>query len=96
MKTIQEVNTAIIQGNFGNDELTSIIDAVKYARSRLTNQIKYSLKIGDNVNFTSSKTGRNITGYVEKIAIKYVTVNTVQGRWKVPANMLSLVEEEFA
>jgi hypothetical protein len=96
MKTIQEVNTAIIQGNFSNDELTSIIDAVKYARSRLTNQIKYSLKIGDNVNFTSSKTGRNVTGYVEKIAIKYVTVNTIQGRWKVPANMLSLVEEEFA
>jgi len=96
MKTIQEVNTAIIQGNFGNDELSSIIDAVKYARSRLTNQIKYSLKIGDNVNFTSSKTGRNVTGYVEKIAIKYVTVNTIQGRWKVPANMLTLIEEELA
>ena len=96
MKTIQEVNTAIIQGNFSNDELSSIADAIKFARSRLTNQIKYSLKIGDNVNFTSTKTGQNYTGYVEKIAIKYVTVNTVRGRWKVPASMLTLIEEELA
>jgi hypothetical protein len=30
---------------------------------------------------------------VVKIAIKYVTVRTVQGLWKVPANMLSKVED---
>jgi small-conductance mechanosensitive channel len=96
MKTIQEVNSAIIQGNFTNDELASISDAIKFARSRLTNQIKYSLKIGDNVNFTSSKTGQNFTGVVMKIAIKYVTVRTIQGLWRVPASMLTLVEEEFA
>jgi hypothetical protein len=27
-------------------------------------------------------------GTVDKIAIKYVTVRTTQGLWKVPANML--------
>ena len=96
METIQEINSAIMNGNFNNEQLLSVIDAVKYARSRLTNQIKYSLTLGDNVNFTSTKTGRNMTGVVTQIAIKYVTVKTINGMWRVPANMLSLVENEYA
>jgi len=94
---IMQINTAILEGGFTNNELTSIIDAVKFARARLTEQSKRSLTIGDNVNFTSSKTGRNVTGVVTKIAIKYVTVKTVQGAWRVPANMLTKINEpEFA
>jgi small-conductance mechanosensitive channel len=94
---ITQINTAILQGGFSNNELTSIIDAVKFARARLTEQSKRSLSIGDNVNFTSSKTGRNVTGVVTKIAIKYVTVKTIQGAWRVPANMLVKINEpEFA
>ena len=85
---IMQINTAILQGSFTNNELTSIIDSVKFARARLTEQNKRSLSIGDNVNFTSSKTGRNVTGVVTKIAIKYVTVRTPAGMWRVPANML--------
>ncbi len=94
---IMQINTAILQGSLTNDQLTSIIDSVKFARARLTEQNKRSLSIGDNVNFTSSKTGRNVTGVVVKIAIKYVTVKTIQGAWRVPANMLSKINEpEFA
>ena len=94
---ISQINTAIIQGTWTNDQLTSMIDAVKYARARLAEQSKRSLRIGDNVNFTSSKTGINTTGVVIKIAIKFVTVRTAQGLWKVPANMLNKIEDrEFA
>ncbi len=94
---IMQINTAILQGSFTNDQLTSIIDSVKFARARLTDQTKRSLSIGDNVNFTSSKTGRNVTGVVVKIAIKYVTVKTILVAWRVPANMLSKINEpEFA
>ena len=94
---IMQINTAILEGGFTNNELTSIIDAVKFARARLTEQSKRSLTIGDTVNFTSSKTGRNVTGVVTKIAIKYVTVKTIQGAWRVPANMLTKINEpEFA
>ena len=97
MRTIQEINTAIIQGSLTNTELVSVIDAVKFARSRLAQQTKYSLRVGDNVNFTSSKTGQNVTGTVVKIAIKYVTVQSVKGLWRVPANMLSKVDDrEYA
>jgi small-conductance mechanosensitive channel len=89
---IQKINSAIMFGTWSNTELSSIIDAVKFARASLQKQVKRSLSIGDNVNFTSSKTGMNVTGVVIKIAIKYVTVRTVNGLWKVPANMLSVVE----
>jgi small-conductance mechanosensitive channel len=91
--SIQTVNREIMSGAFTNDQLTSIIDAVKFARAQLSKQVKRSLMIGDNVNFTSAKTGQNMTGVVMKIAIKYITVRTVGGLWRVPANMLTLVEE---
>jgi 3-oxoacyl-ACP reductase-like protein len=93
MRTVQEINTAIIQGSLTNDELVSIIDAVKFARSRLAQQTKWTLRIGDTVSFTSSKTGMDVTGRVRKIAIKYVTVDTGQTLWRVPANMLSKVDD---
>ena len=94
---IQAINSAIITGNLNNDELMSVIDAVKFARSRLAQATKYSLRVGDNVNFTSSKTGQNYTGIVTKIAIKYVTVKTITGLWRVPANMLTKIEDnEYA
>lgn len=90
---IDRINSAIIQGNLTNDELTTVIEAVKYARSRLQKQVKNALMIGDNVNFNSSKTGQNVTGVVTKIAIKYVTVKTATGAWRVPANMLTKIED---
>lgn len=94
---VSQINTAIVTGSWTNMELQSMVDAVKFARSRLAQTTKWSLKVGDNVNFTSSKTGQNITGVVTKIAIKYVTVKTVGGLWRVPANMLTKIEdEEFA
>ena len=94
---VMQINTAILQGSYTNDQLTSIIDAVKFARARLTDMNKRSLSIGDTVEFTSSKTGRTVQGKVRKIAIKYVTVDTGQTLWRVPANMLTPVaEKEFA
>jgi hypothetical protein len=94
MKTIKEINTAIMFSDLTNVELTSIIDAVKWKRATIAKLTKASLKIGDNVEFTSSKTGRLMRGFVTKIAIKYITVDTGLGSWRVPANMLTKVEEE--
>jgi hypothetical protein len=93
MLTIQQVNSAIMLQSWTNEQLTSMIDAVKWNRANLAKVTKRSLTIGDNVNWTSGRTGVNVTGVVVKIAIKYVTVKTVQGLWRVPANMLTRVEE---
>jgi hypothetical protein len=96
MLTIQDVNRAIMLQEWTNTELSSMIDAVKWNREQLAKRVKYSIRIGDNVEFTSSKTGRLTRGFVTKVAIKYVTVNTGMGLWRVPANMLSVVDKELA
>jgi hypothetical protein len=85
---VSQINTAIIQGTFTNTELSSMIDAVKFAKSKLTNRVKFTISNGSKVKFTSSKNGITYSGTVEKVAIKFATVNTGQGRWKVPMNML--------
>ena len=85
---ISQINSAIIQGSFTNDELLSIIDAVKYNRAQLGKQIKRSFVIGSKVKFTSGRTGLVVAGTVRKISIKNVIVDTPVGAYKVPANML--------
>ena len=90
--TIQEVNTAIMFGNFTNDQLTSIVSAVQYARAQLGKQKIREFVKGDTVKFTSAKRGGLVVqGTVTKVAIKYVTVKDGVMLWKVPANMLEAV-----
>ena len=88
---ITDINTRILEGGFTNDQLSSIIDAVKFARARVAEQNKRQLTIGSSVRFRSSKTGQVVPGTVNKIAIKFVTVSTQQGLWRVPASMLEVV-----
>jgi hypothetical protein len=87
---VKEINKAIMFGTWTNVELSSMIDAVKWARANLTKQVKGSLRVGDKVTFSSTKTGQTYSGTVNKVAIKYVTVATQQGLWRVPANMLEV------
>ena len=95
--SIQTVNAEILAGNFTNEQLSSIIDAVKFARARLSEKNKRSITLGSKVQFNNSKTGHTMIGDVTKIAIKYVTVRTASGLWRVPASMLSVVaEREYA
>ena len=89
--TIQEINTAIMFGNFTNDQLTSIVNAVQYARAQLGKQKISTFTKGDTVKFHSTKRGVTVTGTVTKVAIKYVTVKDGVMLWKVPANMLEAV-----
>lgn len=88
--SIQTVNAEILAGNFTNEQLSSIIDAVKFARARMAEKTKRSLMLGDTVKFTSTKNGVTYMGTVQKIAIKYITVSTAKGLWRVPANMLEM------
>ena len=96
MLTIQQVNSAIMLQTWTDVELRSMIDAVKWRRATLAKLTKASLRVGDSVEFTSNKTGVTLTGRVEKIAIKYVTVRTNQGAWRVPANMLAKLDDLVA
>ena len=89
---IKQINTAIMQGDFTNEELNSIGDAMRFARAQLVVRNKSALTIGSKVKFTSSTRG-TISGVVKKINRKFIIVDqTGQFRsWRVPANMLEVV-----
>jgi len=92
--SISDLNRTIMLGNFTNDQLDSIISAVKFRRSEIAKQNKRSLSPGSIVKFYSSKHGRTIQGSVTKVNRKYVIVREqanglfATANWRVPANML--------
>ena len=88
--TVRDAIYTIQYGNLSNAELDQIMEAVKYQRSVLARDVKRQLQRGDTVKFYSTRRGQTLQGAVEKVAIKYVTVVTSQGRWRVPANMLEV------
>ena len=85
---ITELNAAIIAGNWTNEQLNSIGDAVRFARARLADQTKRTLRVGSQVKFTSNRNGATYKGTLESIKIKNAIVATQMGRYKVPMNML--------
>jgi hypothetical protein len=85
---IGTINGAIMRGGWTDDQLSSMIDAIKFARSQLGRAKLRSFGIGDSVKFTSNKNGRTYQGVVEGVKIKNVIVATSMGRFRVPANML--------
>ena len=89
---IKQINTAIMQGDFSNEDLNSIGDAIRFARAQLVVRNKSALTIGSNVKFTSSTRG-TISGVVKKINRKFIIVDQPgQFRsWRVPANMLEVL-----
>ena len=91
MATIQEVNSAIMFGDFTNEQLNSIISAIKFRRAQVTKETKRSMMLGDQVKFVHPKTGRTHFGVVAKIKIKNISVREGNTSWNVPANMLEMV-----
>ena len=90
---IKAINSAIMFGNLTNDELNSVLDAVKYARAQLAKQNKRAFMPGDSVKFTSNRDGVTYTGTVNKVKQKFVLVRTTNSQlFNVPANMLEFTE----
>lgn len=86
---IQQVNSSIMFGNFTNDQLDSIIGAVKFARAQIAKQNKNAFIKGSKVKFTSSRTGQTVIGEVTEVKRKFIHVRSGFTNWRVPANMLS-------
>ena len=84
--TITELNQAIMFGEFTNDQLNSLMMAIKFNRARLGKQNKYAFSPGDTVRFDSR--GKRYVGIVKRILVKNIVVQTSLGTYKVPANML--------
>ena len=85
----------IIEGIYtlNNEELNSVVDALKLRRNQLHYQDAQSFRIGDRVSF---KGRHNVIekGTIEKIKIKYILVRTDRGqRWNVPGSHLTSIKE---
>ena len=90
--SIQDVNSAIMFGNFTNEQLESIAAAIKYRRSQIARENKRAIMMGDVVKFVNPRSGRTHQGNVVKINIKNVKVREGFTTWNVPASMLSVAE----
>jgi len=74
------------------EDLNKVIEAVKFARAQNHRASAQALSKGDKVYF-DGKHGATLTGVVQKVAIKYVTVDCgMQGRWRVPAAHLKVAQ----
>lgn len=90
--SIQDVNSAIMFGSFSNEQLDSIVMAVKYRRAQVAKETKRALVLGDIVKFVNPRSGRTHQGNVVKIAIKNIKVKEGFTTWNVPANMIQKAE----
>lgn len=86
--TFQEVQIAILNGSYSNEELNILADAIKFQRVQLGKQAARTLQVGSLVRFTDTRSGRIYQGTLEAIKIKNATVATQAGRYRVPMNML--------
>jgi hypothetical protein len=84
--SINEINHAIMYGDFTDDQLNSIWMAVKYAKSQMGRANLYTVKVGDQVKFNNK--GRIVTGSLFSKGRKYVKVLEGRTTWRVPANMI--------
>ncbi len=87
---VQDINSAIISGIYTNDDLNSIVNAIKFARTQLTKQQARALRVGDAVRFSSR--GNTFFGTVERVKLKNAFVKVGNfSRYNVPLNMLEAV-----
>jgi hypothetical protein len=98
LSDIQQLNRSIMFGTWTDVELRSMADAIRFAQTSLRKQVKRSLDVGVQVRWISSKNPSGATGTVKKIAVKYVTVRHDRDGtlWKIPANMLEIVEGQMS
>jgi hypothetical protein len=87
-----EISRHIWMANLTNNDLDLILAAVKMKRDAIAASNLRAMLIGDMVEWKSEKRGMKMTGIVQKLGRKFVEVDAgLQGRWKVPANMVSVV-----
>lgn len=86
--TTREILNSIRFGNFTNEDLNEIVEAVRYARSQLSRDVRRNLAPGMSVSFVNDRNGRRFHGTVDSIKIKNAIVTVGSTRYRVPCNML--------
>jgi|TARA_B110000263_G_scaffold229335_1_gene223010 methyl coenzyme M reductase subunit D len=86
---METINSLVAK--MGLDDIKMVNERMSLQRTFLGKDIMRGLTIGDKVSFTGRR-GITVEGTVMKVKIKNVSVDTgVNGRWNVPASMLTKV-----
>ena len=102
LKSYQDTCSAISHGDFNNDQLSCLLQAIQYRRGIIARANQRELRLGDKVTFTSRN--RAYTGDVVEFKRKNVVVRVsiptanyrgsnaaVFTKYRVPAHMLTKV-----
>jgi len=87
--TADQIMCEIRLGKFTNSELNDMGRAIQFARRQLAQEIKREIRTGLTVYF-KDRYGSRIVGTVQSIKIKNAIVETANGRYRVPCNMLEV------
>lgn len=87
----KEIVAALMSGTLNNEDIEQVAQALRYARAQVGKSIKRQLSPGVSVKFYHPKQNFYVAGTVNRIKQKYVLVDTAQGRYNVPANLLEVV-----
>ena len=88
--SVQQINKLILTADLTDADINSIVDAVKYRRAQLSRRNTALFRVGDYVQFKSSRSNQTVKGTVKKIAIKNIVIDTALGAYRVPANMVEM------
>ena len=88
--SVKQINELILATDLSEADIGSIVEAIKYVRSRNARLNLRTFRVGDAVQFTSSRSNQTVRGTVKKIAIKNIVIDTPAGAWRVPANMVEM------
>ena len=72
--------------NANMSEITEMADLIRTRKEILSKNRMQELKVGDKVSFNNK--GKIISGTIRKKNIKRVVVDTDEGGWNVPVNVL--------
>jgi len=86
--SVNQIVTELMSGTMTNDDIEQVAQALKYARAQVAKTIRRQLSPGVSVKFYHPKQNFYIAGTVNRVKQKYVLVDTPQGRYNVPANLL--------
>jgi len=89
---LMQIKAEILTAQLTNAELQDLMETVQYARAQLGKTVKRQLQPGVSVSFVSNRSGQRVLGTVERVAIKNIVVRTHLGLYRVPANMIEVVE----
>lgn len=87
MTSVEDIIREIKVGQFTNEELNRMGQAIQFARAQLAHEVKRELFPGARVYF-KDRYGSRVTGTVESVKIKKAIVSTGAYRYNVPINML--------